>query len=300
MRTLVVCGATATGKTALAVGCAHILNAEIISADSQTIYRGMDIGTAKPTLEEMEGVPHHMIDVADPSQEYSVEDYRRAAKKALEMLDEEGKTAIICGGAMFYINSLLFDYSYGEVPKRADVRERYERMAEENGRESVYEILKEKDPETAAKLHPNDLKRVVRALEMCESGKKKSELRNGTTILRDYLAVAVDYPRDVLYRRIDDRVDEMFSRGLVEEVKGLLDKGLDERCQSMQAIGYKEVIEGLKCGYNECSMRDKVKLNTRHYAKRQITFFKKLPGLVWLRPEDATALNVARMYDGTI
>ncbi len=300
MRTLVVCGATATGKTALAVGCAHILNAEIISADSQTIYRGMDIGTAKPTLEEMEGVPHHMIDVADPSQEYSVEDYRRAAKKALEMLDEEGKTAIICGGAMFYINSLLFDYSYGEVPKRADVRERYERMAEENGRESVYEILKEKDPETAAKLHPNDLKRVVRALEMCESGKKKSELRNGTTILRDYLAVAVDYPRDVLYRRIDDRVDEMFAKGLVEEVKGLLDRGLDERCQSMQAIGYKEVIEGLKCGYNECSMRDKVKLNTRHYAKRQITFFKKLPGLVWLRPEDATAENIARMYDGTI
>lgn len=295
---LVICGATATGKTALAAECAKLLGSAVISADSQLVYKGLDIGTAKPTKEEMLGVPHYMIDVAGSEAEYSVSDYRDAALPILNELISQGKVPVICGGTGFYINSLLFDYSYGGVPANEEVRSKYENLAAERGKEYVYDILKEKDGASAAKLHPNDLKRVIRALEIAESGIKKSDIDDGSLPRFSYLAVAADFQREQLYARINVRVDKMFEAGLVDEVKGLLARGIDENCRCMQAIGYKEVLEGVKNGYSQSTMRDIIKQNTRRYAKRQITFFKKLPNLVWLPPEEATAEKVLSLLKG--
>lgn len=295
---LVICGATATGKTALAVSCAKLLNSAVISADSQLVYKGLDIGTAKPSEEEKLGVPHYMIDVAEPFAEYSVSDYREAALPIVEKMVSEGKIPVICGGTGFYINSLLFDLSYGKVAAAPEVREKYEKLAEERGKEYVYDILKQTDPAAAEKLHPNDLKRVIRALEIFEAGGvKKSEINDGQKARFDYVAVAIDYPREELYERINLRVDKMFEAGLVEEVSSLLSRGIDENCRCMQAIGYKEVIECLKNGLLQSTMRDIIKQNTRRYAKRQITFFKKLPNLINLSANQAIAEKVIEILN---
>lgn len=293
---LVICGATASGKTTLAVDCALKLNTEIISADSQLIYKGLNIGTAKPTEEEKRGVKHHLIDVIEPNESFSVSDYKNTAMLVLQSLLNEGKTPIICGGTGFYINSLLFDLSYGAVEANYDIRNKYAKMLEEYGPQALYEKLKDVDIETAQKLHVNDTKRIIRALEIYEvSGKKKSELHDSSIPVFNYTAVAINYPRKELYDRIDRRVDQMFDSGLVEEVKNLLNSGIDDNCQCMQAIGYKEVVFGLKNGSLESTMRDIIKQNTRHYAKRQITFFKKLPNIMWLEPQEATAEKVAEI-----
>lgn len=296
MKVLVICGATASGKTRLAVDCALKLDTEVVSADSQLIYKGLNIGTAKPDAAEMRGVKHHLIDVVEPSEKFSVADYANFAEPIVENLINRGKVPVICGGTGFYINSLLFDLSYGNTAADLNIREKYNNLLQTNGKEFVYNLLREVDPVTAEKLHINDVKRVVRALEIYEvSGKKKSDIRDEVTPKREYLAVAIDYPREELYARIDKRVDEMIECGLVEEVKDLLERGIDENCQCMQAIGYKEVFEYCKNSYNHSTMCDIIKQNTRHYAKRQITFFKKLKGIVWLRPEEATADNVTEL-----
>lgn len=296
-KVLVICGATATGKTSLAVECARLLGGEIISADSQLVYRGLNIGTAKPTDKERGGIAHYMIDVVDPRESFSVSGYRAAALPILNDILSRGKTPIICGGTGFYINSLLFDLSYGGAAADEGIREKYENIAKRDGVSAVYNILKEVDPETALKLHENDIKRVIRALEIYElTGKRKSEQNDKPVPKFDYKAFAVDFPREELYSRIDGRVDEMFASGLVEEVQRLLDSGIDEKYQCMQAIGYKEVVFGLKSGDLRSTMSDIIKQNTRHYAKRQITFFKKLPNIVLLKPQEATAENIVEIF----
>lgn len=293
---LVVCGATASGKTALAVECAKRLKTEVISADSQLVYKGLNIGTAKPTQEEMQGVIHRMIDIAEPCRNFSVGDYRELALPYVESLVTCGKVPVICGGTGFYINSLLFDFSYGNAAKDEAVRAKYEDYLKNYGKEALFDKLKQCDRETAEKLHVNDTKRVIRALEIYEvSGKKKSEQKDKLIPKLDYLAVAIDWDRETLYKRIDERVDKMFDMGLVEEVKSLLAQGIDDNCQCMQAIGYKEVVFGLKNGILQSTMRDIIKQNTRHYAKRQITFFKKMPQIHLIKPNDATAENVLEM-----
>lgn len=295
----VICGATATGKTRLAVDLAQKLNTEIISADSQLIYKGLNVGTAKPTESEMRGVKHHMIDIAEPNETFSVGNYSEKATPIFKNLLDTGKVPVICGGTGFYINSLLFDFGYGNAAADDGVRKKYAEFLEEHGKEALFEKLKEIDPETAEKLHPNDVKRVVRALEIFEvSGKRKSQQRDKMISKYDYLAVAVDYPREELYERINKRVDEMFNDGLLEEIEGLLSRGIDENCQSMQAIGYKEVLQCLKNGNNQGTMRDIIKQNTRRYAKRQITFFKKFPDIVWLKPEEATTDRILELMNG--
>lgn len=297
-RVLVICGATATGKTALAVECAKALQTEIISADSQLIYRGLNIGTAKPTPEEMHGVKHNLIDIVGAKENFSVSDYASAALPIIDRLLKENKTPVLCGGTGFYINSVLYNLGYGHAQADPTIRKKYEALLEEKGKEHLFELLKEVDAASAEKLHVNDTKRVIRALEIFEvSGKRKSEQNDELNPRFDYLAIAIDYPREELYKRIDTRVDEMFALGLVEEVQLLLSEGVDINCQSMQAIGYKEVLECLKNGYNDSTMRDIIKQNTRHYAKRQITFFKKLKNLVWLKPEEATAEKVIKLLN---
>ncbi|MDE6373804.1 MAG: tRNA (adenosine(37)-N6)-dimethylallyltransferase MiaA [Clostridia bacterium] len=297
-RVLVICGATATGKTSLAVDCAKALNTEIVSADSQLVYRGLNIGTAKPTYAEMQGVPHHMIDIVGAEENFSVSDYGERALPIINRLLGEGKTPVVCGGTGFYINSLLYDLGYGNAKANLTIRSKYEALLAERGKQYVFSLLEEIDPDSARVLHVNDTKRVIRALEIFEvSGKKKSEQVDGFAPRFDYLAIAIDYPREALYRRIECRVDMMFNAGLVDEVKRLLSAGINENCQSMQAIGYKEVIEGLKNGFNDSTMRDIIKKNTRHYAKRQQTFFKKLKGIVWLKPEEATVNKIVELLN---
>ena len=293
---LIICGATATGKTRLAVDCAKLLNTEIISADSQLVYKGLNVGTAKPTTEEKDGVVHHMIDVASPFENYSVSDYEKAALPIVDSLISRGKTPVICGGTGFYVNSLLYSFSYGNTAANESVRQKLEELLQSDGKEALYEKLRSVDPETAEKLHVNDVKRVIRALEIFYlTGNKKSEQNDVATPRYNYLAVAVDYPREELYERINKRVDIMFENGLIEEVKNLLAQGINENCRCMQAIGYKEILECLKNGDNNSTMRDIIKQNTRRYAKRQITFFKKLPNVVWLKPEKACAEEILKL-----
>lgn len=295
-KVLVICGATASGKTALSVACAKALDGEIISADSLLVYQGLDIGTAKPTVEERAGIPHHMIDVVAPTQSFSVSDYENTALPILQNVLNAGKTPIICGGTGFYINSLLYKSQYGSVGANEAVRAKYEELAQTMGKEYVHGILREKDPESAKKLHFNDLKRVIRALEIYETtGKAKSQQQDVLTPRFDFAAVSIDYPREALYARINLRVEEMFRMGLIEEVCALLKQGVTEEMQCMQGIGYKEVAEGLRIGATEAEMQELVKKNTRNYAKRQQTFFKRMQNHTYLSPGEATAERVAEL-----
>lgn len=294
-KVLVICGATASGKTALSIACAKAFNGEIISADSLLVYRGLDIGTAKPDLEERQGVPHHMIDVISPKESFSVSDYEEKALPIVESLLSQGKMPIICGGTGFYINSLLYKSQFGNVGADEEIRRRYENIAKEQGKERVYGILKEKDPESAQKLHCNDLKRVIRALEIYDvTGKPKSAQQDLPIPRFDFLSVSIEYPRETLYERINRRVEIMFASGLVEEVQGLLLGGVTEEMQCMQGIGYKEVAEGLRVGATQEEIKELVKKNTRNYAKRQQTFFKRMQNHVFLTPERATVEEIKR------
>ncbi len=295
-KVIVICGATASGKTALSLACAKRFGGEIISADALLVYKGLNIGTAKPTLTERGDIPHYMLDVVSPKESFSVSDYEKMALPILERLLAEGKTPIICGGTGFYIQSLLYKSQFGGVGANDELRARYESLAIERGKEYVHGILREKDPQSAEKLHYNDLKRVIRALEIYDvTGKPKSEQCDEPIPRFDFCAVSVDYPRDILYERIDKRVEIMFQDGLIEEVKGLLSAGVAEDVQCMQGIGYKEVAEGLRLGWTETEMMELIQKNTRNYAKRQLTFFKRMQNHTYLTPERATAEELEKI-----
>jgi tRNA dimethylallyltransferase len=294
-KVLVICGATASGKTSLAVECAKRLHSEIISADSLLVYRGLNIGTAKPTMEERQGIKHHLIDVVSPIENFSVSDYEKMALPIVEELLAQGKTPIICGGTGFYINALLYKSQFGNVGANLEIREKYETLYREKGGEYLHSVLQEKDPESAAKLHVNDVKRVIRALEIYETtGKKKSLQDDGYTPRFDFTAVSIDYPRETLYERIHKRVDIMFNDGLLEEVQTLLNNGVSLDAQCMQGIGYKEIVEGLSNGVSLDEIKELIKKNTRNYAKRQITFFKRMQNHIRLTPDTATADEVLK------
>lgn len=284
-RILVIAGPTASGKTALSVELAGRLHSEVISADCMSVYRRLNIGTAKPAEEERRGIVHRMIDIVDPGEPFSVSDYEQKALPAVDRLHAQGCVPVVCGGTGFYIQSLLFSRALGSVGGDASVRAEYEAIAQTQGKERLHELLREIDPESAEKLHPNDVRRVVRALEIYRlTGRKKSEQADGFVPRFPYLCVAFDHPRERLYARIDQRVDEMLERGLVEEVRELLDSGVPENAQCMQGIGYKEVVLYLKNEISFSTMRDIIQRNTRNYAKRQVTFFKKIPQILWLDP----------------
>ena len=295
-KVLVICGATASGKTSLAIQCAKRLQTEIISADSMLVYRGLDIGTAKPSMQERDGVIHHMIDVVDPKDSFSVSDYELQALPIVERLLAQGKTPVICGGTGFYINALLYKSQFGNVGANDEIRAKYERLQEEHGKEYVHAILMEKDPESAKKLHFNDVKRVIRALEIYDlTGKPKSEQCDLPIPRFDFVAVSVAHDRQTLYNRINLRVNQMYENGLLQEVQALLDSGVDMDMQCMQGIGYKEIVDGAKQGLTNEEIKELIKKNTRNYAKRQITFFKRLENHVCLPPEQATADEVLKL-----
>lgn len=300
MKLLCICGATATGKSALAVECAKRLNGEIISCDAFLVYRRLNIGTAKPAMKERGGIAHHMIDVADPCEKFSVSDFERLALPVLNDVIARNKTPILCGGTGFYMNALLYAQSFGNAPASEEVRKKYEEIFRERGRDELYKLLQEVDPESAKVLHANDKLRVIRALEIFDlTGKKKSE-QNDLKISRyPFVSFAFDYPREELYLRIEERVDRMIEAGLVQEVKELLADGIPPNAQCMQGIGYKEVVEYLKINELQSTMSDIIKKNTRNYAKRQLTFFKRTENLHWLKPmsiEDA-AKEIIKIYE---
>ena len=287
-KTVIICGATASGKTELAVALALKTGGEVISADSMTVYKELNVGTAKPDKTELRGVEYHLLDAASPFDNFSVGDYKELAEPILERILGEGKTPIVCGGTGFYVNSLIFDYSYGKAPANLEARKKYIDLAVENGNAYVYDILKKVDPLSANKIHENDLKRVVRALEIYESGIPKSSICDEKKPKRDYAAFSIDFPREILYERINRRVDAMIKNGMINEVQSLIDIGVTDKNQCMQGIGYKEIYSYLTGNVSLEEAVEQIKLNTRRYAKRQITFFKnQLPGVINLPPVSA-------------
>ncbi len=295
-KVLVICGATASGKTSLAVDCAEQLNTQVISADSMLVYKRLNIGTAKPTKEEMRGIKHHMIDVVEPYSDFSVSDYEKMALPIVEGLLSQGKTPVICGGTGFYIQSLLYKSQFGNTPANAEIREKYERICETEGVEYLHNLLAQVDIKSAEKLHANDVKRVIRALEIYEiTGKAKSEQQDKLIPRFEFVAVSIDYPREKLYERINLRVEQMFTNGLLQEVQGLLNDGVTSDMQCMQGIGYKEIAEGLQKGWDMSEMIELIQKNTRNYAKRQQTFFKRMQNHTLLASHDATKENVLQL-----
>ncbi len=286
-KVLVICGATASGKTSLSVACAEKLNTEIVSADSMLVYQGLNIGTAKPTEEEKKGVKHHLIDVVSPFESFSVSDYEKAALPIIENLIKQGKTPIVCGGTGFYVNALLYKSQFGNTGANEEIRRKYETIYQEQGKSYLHALLAQKDPESAQKLHENDVKRVIRALEIYDITGKPKSMQNDVPMPRfDFVAVSIDYPREILYERIDLRVEQMFENGLEKEVRNLFQNGVPKNAQCMQGIGYKEVVEGLETGAPLLEIKELIKKNTRNYAKRQITFFKRMQNHIRLSPSD--------------
>ena len=280
-----IAGPTASGKTALAVELAKDLNGEVVSCDSMQVYKRMDIGTAKPTKEEMQGVVHHMIDVAEPEEDFSVSRYCAMASPIVDDITSRGKTAIIAGGTGLYMDSLIRGNAFAPFPATG-VRERLEAQADAEGMEAMLEWLRSVDPEAAARLHLSDRKRIIRALEVfLETGETiTAHNRRTQEIPPKYspLWLGLDFAdRGELYRRIDLRVDIMLEQGLISEIQDLLASGIPARCTAMQAIGYKEFVAALDGG-NLAEAAEEVKKNSRHYAKRQITWFRRNPAIHWL------------------
>jgi len=284
---LVINGPTASGKTKLAVELALAHNGEVVSADSMQIYRRMDIGTAKPTVEEMQGVPHHMIDVADPAEDFSVARYVDMAAACVDDILARGKLPIVAGGTGLYIDSLLSGRTFAAFEPDSPLRGELEgRLAREGG-EALLAELSKVDPDTAARLHPNDSKRIVRALEIyLTSGKTMTEHNAETLAIPpryDALTLTLAFERrEDMWARIDRRVDVMMADGLVDEVRALLDSGVPAKCTAMQAIGYKEMVNALNGDGSITDTAEEIKLRSRQYAKRQLTWFRRNQKAKWL------------------
>ena len=300
---IVICGPTASGKTALAAALARELGGEVVSADSMQVYRRMDIGTAKPTAEEMGDVPHHMIDVADPEENYSVARYVQEAIPVVDGILARGRVPIVAGGTGLYIDNLIAGRQFAPFPAESGLREELQARARREGLAALAAELAQVDPETAARLHPNDEKRIIRALEVWQAtGRTLSQHdRESRAVPPRYaaLTIGLDFAdRADLRARIDRRVDEMMERGLEEEVRGLLAGGLSPGCTAMQAIGYKEFTDVLDGRCTVEAAADQVRQSSRRYAKRQLTWFRRNERIHWLRrgPEaaDAEILTAAR------
>ena len=284
---LVLCGPTASGKTALAVALAKKLNGEVVSADSMQVYRRMDIGTAKPSPEEMEGIPHHMLDVADPEENYSVACYVRDAVPIVDDILARGKLPIVAGGTGLYIDNLVAGREFAPFEADSGLREALQSRVREEGLPVLLEELRQADPAAAQRLHPNDEKRIIRALEVWLSTGKTITQHNEETrsIPNRYtpLTIALNFKeRPWLWERIDRRVDVMMERGLEGDIRRLLADGVPSDCTAMQAIGYKEIVSAIQEGRSARDGAEEVKLRSRQYAKRQLTWFRRNKDAHWL------------------
>ena len=292
-KVIVICGPTASGKTALSIELAKKINGEIISCDSMQIYKYMDIGTAKPTPEEQKEVKHHLIDFVEPDQRYSVAEYKKDAEKSIEEILAKGKTPIIVGGTGLYVDSLIYGIEYPEIELDEEYRKQLEKEANENGLESLYNRAKEIDSKAMEKISPNDKKRIIRVLEIYKAtGKTKTEQEKESRaheVKYDYKVFAIKMDREKLYERINQRVDMMIEKGLIEEVQNILKK-YDKFPTAMQGLGYKEVVEYLEGKTTKEEMIEKIKMQTRRYAKRQITWFKKNKQTIWIENNELSKI----------
>ncbi len=293
---VVIAGPTAVGKTAYAIEIAKAVNGEVVSCDSMQLYKYMDIGSAKPDHEELSQVVHHMVDIIDPREDFSVAAYEKLAREAIRDIFSRDKTPVISGGTGLYLNSLLYDMDFTDGDISSDYRQELEGLRDSKGSEYLHELLYEKDPEAAARIHPNNTKKVIRALERIHEGEVSVRPFDSVQMeTAEYQAVLIGLTRnrEELYARINERVDALISRGLIDEVKGLMEMGLDASDISMKGIGYKEIIEYLTGETDINTAIDNIKKNTRHYAKRQLTWFRRYDKMKWynlseyLNDEDA-------------
>lgn len=295
-KVIVICGPTASGKTSLSIELAKKIDGQIVSADSMQIYDEMDIGTAKPDKEEMQGIKHYLVGNVKPTKRYSVSQYKKDATKAIEEIINNKKMPIVVGGTGLYINSLIYGIEYPEIEIDLEYRKKLEQEVEKDGLEKLYEKACQIDRDAMEKISPNDKKRILRVLEIYkQTNKTKTQLEkesreNGANY--DYKVFAINIERDILYERINKRVDIMIEKGLIKEVENLYKKYGEELLTSMQAIGYKEIIDYIngKCTIEETI--EKIKMESRRYAKRQLTWFKKIENIVWLDGLNDTQDNI--------
>ncbi|MGN1050380.1 MAG: tRNA (adenosine(37)-N6)-dimethylallyltransferase MiaA [Selenomonadaceae bacterium] len=278
---IVIAGPTASGKTALAVELARRLDTEIISGDSMLVYKGLDIGTAKPGKKEMGGIRHHLIDILDAGAGFNVTDFINLAKPVITLLNQQGRIPILAGGTGLYIKSLVEGYQFNETSGDPEYRESLQRLAEEKGREYVFDMLRKVNPDAAERLHINNFRRIIRALEVYHLGGEQISEEKASELAYDVFAIGLGWERSVLYERINRRVEIMIEQGLYNEVEGLLKNGISDSCQSMKGIGYKELLPAVRGEISLDEAADKIKQNTRHFAKRQLTWYRKMPYIRW-------------------
>lgn len=301
---IIISGPTAVGKSEISVKLAALINGEIISADSMQVYRGMDIGTAKITRSEMKDIPHHLIDILDAKEDFNIVSFKTLAQDAIDEIYKKGNLPIIVGGTGFYIQSVLYDIDFSYVEESQKYREELALMAKENGNEYLHDKLKKVDPVSAKKIHANDLKRVIRALEFynqtgqCISEHNENESQNQSPYNFCYFVLSDD--RETIYDKINRRVDLMIESGLVDEVRKLKESGLDSSYVSMKGLGYKEILEYLD---GEISLDEavyKIKRDSRHFAKRQLTWFKREKEVVFINRKDLSEEEILNEMIGIL
>ncbi len=287
---IVITGPTASGKTAMSVELAKILGAEIVNADSMQIYKYMDIGTAKPDMEERQGIKHHLIDVVEPDEQFSVARYCELAKEAIDSVHAKGKPVVMVGGTGLYVDSLVNNIQFSEISADENYRVEMETLAEKNGNEYIYNMLLETDPESAEKIAVADRKRIIRALEVYHLTGKTITWHNqqSRSVPSPYKTTmfAIDVDREYLYDKINRRVDVMLEKGLIAEVKSIIDMGVSRNSTAMQAIGYKEIAEHLDGDISLDVAVEKIKMGSRRYAKRQLTWYRRNEKINWVKNID--------------
>ena len=284
-RILVITGPTAVGKTEYAIHAATRFDGEIVSCDSMQLYKYMNIGSAKPTAEERKRAVHHLVDYIDPRDDFSVVKYQTLARQTIHDIASRGKLPIISGGTGLYLNSILYEMDFGNAPKDTGLRKKLEKKAADEGAKSLHDMLRDIDPEAASYIHPNNKKKLIRALERLSEGEGK--LRTFDEVSTPYdaydpLMLCLTRDRSELYERINKRVDKLIEAGLIDEVANLMDMGLISDNISMKGIGYKEIIEYLQGNISADDAITKIKKNTRHYAKRQLTWFRRYDKMSWM------------------
>lgn len=293
---IILTGPTAVGKTDLSIKIAKELDCEIISADSMQIYKYMDIGSAKVTKEEMDGVVHHMIDEVTPDVAFSVSEFQRKSIDYINKIHQDGKNIIVTGGTGLYLNSLIYDMDFAKSNANNELREKLEKELKENGIDYMHEKLRSLDPDSADRIHKNNTKRVIRAIEVCLSGEKMNDFSKDLKYNQNYqpIIIVLNRDREILYQRINKRVDIMIEKGLLKEVKDLLNMGYTKDMISMQGIGYKEIIKYLDGEYSYDEAIEIIKRDSRRYAKRQITWFKRYKDAKWYDLDSYDSIEVLK------
>jgi tRNA dimethylallyltransferase len=297
-KVIVIVGPTGIGKTRLSIELAKAIDGEIVSADSMQIYRKMNIGTAKPTEEEKQGIPHYMMDIVDMGENFSVAQYQTMAFDCIKKILTKGKNPIVVGGTGLYINSIVEEIKYSEIEENPEYRLELEKIAQEKGNQVLHDELKEKDPKAAQRIEVNDLKRIIRALEVYEMTgmtiTEQQEHSKPNDTMYEYIIIGLRTDREVIYDRINKRVDQMFEQGLIDEAKEIL-KMTDDSNTSHQAIGYKELAKYFEGTEDLETAKENIKKESRHYAKRQFTWFNRNEKIVWLDSEVSVNKNIEKI-----